>query len=376
MIKDAFLPQWWDSQYIVKIGNSPTDLSFLRKPQGAKNTDEFEVIDYNFPLFMGLSIQLYESTLVSDNAPIDQYYDGNSNALTALQKQGNELFEGKAKCINCHGGPEFTNASVRNVQNELIERMRMGNNQVAVYDNGFYNIGVRPTAEDLGVGGKDPFNNPLSFTKYIQQQVAQGKISAPTLPGNPDENIAAAPLNPSERAAVDGAFKTPGLRNVELTAPYFHNGGALTLRQVVDFYNRGGDFHEQNIDNLDPDIEYLGLNDGEKDALVAFLMALTDERVRKHSAPFDHPQLFIPNGHPGDQNSVTNDGTGQATDTLLELPAVGRNGGSGTPNFLQSFAPAPPAAAPSPPAPGAGYTQEECPAGTTFKPLNGGFVCQ
>lgn len=373
MIKDAFKAEWWDSQYIVKIGPNNT-LEFIRQPQGAKAPNEFELFDYNFPLFMGLSIQLYESKLVSDNAPIDQYYDGNNNALTPNQKLGKELFEGKGKCINCHGGPEFTNASVRNVQNEKIERMHMANNQVAVYDNGFYNIGVRPTAEDLGVGGKDPFGNPLSFTKYTQQQVAQGKIAAPIVQSRPGENIPAAPLNPNERVAVDGAFKVPGLRNVELTAPYFHNGGTLTLRQVVDFYNRGGDFHEQNIDNLDPDIENLGLTDAEKEALVDFMKALTDERVRKQSAPFDHPELFIPNGHPGDQNAVTNDGTGQATDALLRIPAVGRNGDNGTPNFLQGAAAAS-VATPSY-APGAGYTQEDCPAGTSFRPLPGGFVCQ
>jgi hypothetical protein len=135
---------------------------------------------------------------------------------------------------------------------------------------------------------------------------------------------------------VDGAFKTPGLRNVELTAPYWHNGGQLTLRQVVEFYNRGGDFHENNIDNLDPDIQNLGLTEAEKDALVAFLKALTDERVRLHKAPFDHPQLFVPDGHPGDHLAVTNDGTGKATDQFREIPAVGAHGlPVPLPNFLE-----------------------------------------
>lgn len=141
-------------------------------------------------------------------------------------------------------------------------------------------------------------------------------------------------LNQDSLMSLLAVTKTPGLRNVELTAPYFHNGGQLTLEQVVEFYNRGGDFNEQNIANLDPDIERLGLSAQEKSDLVAFLKALTDERVRLEKAPFDHPQLFVPNGHPGNQNSVTNDGKGQATDQLLEIPAVGRNGGNGTPNFL------------------------------------------
>ena len=318
MVQDAFQPQWWDSKQIIKVGAD--GVRMFKQPQGALATDEFTLTDYNFSLFMGLAIQLYEATLVSDNAPVDQYFDGNSNALTTQQKQGKDLFEGKAKCINCHGGPEFTNASVRNVQKERLERMIMGNGGEAVYDNGFHNIGVRPTLEDLGVGGKDPFGNPLSDSRMAQQ----GKFTDPNL---------SPPISATERVAVDGSFKTPGLRNIELTAPYFHNGGQFNLKQVIEFYNRGGDFHEQNIDNLDPDIENLGLSEDEQNALVAFLKSLTDDRVRLEKAPFDHPQLFITNGHPGDTNSVTNDGTGRATVTMLEIPAVGRNGGTGTEDF-------------------------------------------
>src|SRR3954469_24323194 len=93
-----------------------------------------------------------------------------------------------------------------------------------------------------------------------------------------EPNVAVAP---GDRTAVDGAFKTPGLRDVELTAPYFHNGGQLTLRQVVDFYNRGGDRRGPNGNdttglganpsNLDPDIQVLGLSLAERADLVAFL---------------------------------------------------------------------------------------------------------
>ena len=336
LIEQAFKPEWWNSNLIVQVDPKTGDRTILRKPAGSLSTNQYTLTEYNFSLFFGLAVQAYESTLVSDNSPFDQYFEGNSSALSNQQKRGLEVFQNKGKCINCHGGAEFTNASVKNVKDEKIERMRMGNGGVAVYDNGFYNIGVRPTFEDLGVGGKDPFGNPLSFTKYTQEQVAQGKIDAPTLKAIPEEDIPKGPLDPNERAAVDGAFKTPGLRNVELTAPYFHNGGQLTLEQVVDFYNRGGDFHEQNIDNLDADIQNLNLSAEEKAGLVAFLKSLTDDRVRYDKAPFDHPQLFVPNGHPGNQNSVTDSGNGQATDQLLEIPAVGRNGGNGTPNFLAS----------------------------------------
>lgn len=74
-----------------------------------------------------------------------------------------------------------------------------------------------------------------------------------------------------EKAEYQGAFKTPGLRNVALTAPYLHDGSLGTLEEVVAFYDRGGD----RRDNLSPLIEPLGLTDREKWDLVVFLGALT-----------------------------------------------------------------------------------------------------
>lgn len=328
LIEDAFQPQWWDSLWSIQVDKNdgsrqPVLLGARSLADPNKNT--YTLMEYNFSLFFGLAIQLYESTLISDNAPIDQYFDGNKNALTSQQLRGKQLFEGAAKCINCHGGAEFTNASVKNVQNQRLEDMILGDGQQAVYDNGFYNIAVRPTTDDLGVGGKDFFGNPLSESRVAQQGKFRQLLGV-------DPNIT---VSPNQRIAADGAFKTSTLRNVELTAPYFHNGGKLTLKEVVEFYNRGGDFHEQNIKNLDADIENLNLTDQDKDDLVAFMKALTDERVRYEKAPFDHPQLFIPNGHPGNEAFVTNDGTGKATDALIEIPSVGRNGSSTPPaNFL------------------------------------------
>ncbi|MCB0135270.1 MAG: hypothetical protein KDD75_09200, partial [Caldilineaceae bacterium] len=147
--------------------------------------------------------------------------------------------------------------------------MAMADGQLAVYDLGFYNIGVRPTAEDLGQGATDPFGAPLSFTRLIQQGVPIGPpVPAPPL------------ITPGERAAVDGAFKTPSLRNVELTAPYMHNGGMSSLAQVVDFYARGSDFRQQNLANLAPAIVPLPITEQDEQDLVAFMRALTDERVR------------------------------------------------------------------------------------------------
>ena len=184
-------------------------------------------------------------------------------------------------------------------------------------DRGTRNIGVRASHEDLGNGDLDPFGNSLSVAVRTA----------------PDGSIVAA----------DGAFKIAGLRNVELTAPYFHTGGEATLLDVVNFYVRGG--NEQTLVTRDDTVTIAPLNpivtiinaadpEAAKADLVEFLKALTDERVRKAAAPFDHPQIFVPNGHPGDSTTVIQQ-NGQAMDTFLEVPATGRNGGPGPPGFLE-----------------------------------------
>src|SRR5712664_250050 len=142
--------------------------------------NQFKLIEYNFPLIWGLAIQMYESTLVANDSRVDQFLDGKSGALSAEEKAGLAIFEGKGKCINCHGGAETTNASVNNVVNaqELLERMVMGDDGIAVYDNGFYNTGVRPNAtinrngEDQGLGATiGPLNLPLSNSRLFQRCV-------------------------------------------------------------------------------------------------------------------------------------------------------------------------------------------------------------
>ena len=186
--------------------------------------------------------------------------------------------------------------------------------KLAVYDNGFYNVGLRPTTEDLGVGAEGPFG-PLSMTRRVQNGNDIGHA-----PG-----VAEVPWH--ARVAVDGAFKTPTLRNVELTGPYFHNGSMATLEQVVEFYGRGADFAVANRRDLDPDIGGFLLTEQNKADLVAFLKSLTDPRVRFEQAPFDHPELILKEGHVGDHRSVANDGTGNAIPSLVYKPATGTFGG-------------------------------------------------
>ncbi len=87
-----------------------------------------------------------------------------------------------------------------------------------------------------------------------------------------------------------GKFKVPSLRNVALRAPYMHNGGLATLDDVVQFYNRGGDF----ASNIDPLVTFITglITPTDQQNLIAFMNALTDPRVVLGQAPFDRPRLW------------------------------------------------------------------------------------
>lgn len=339
LVRQAFHPRWWQgTSWVQRLEDGKTRIVSAGNSVAA---NQYSHASWNFALFFGLAIQMYEATLVSDDTPFDRYAEGNTAALTAAQAAGLAVFVGKAHCVVCHDGGEFTNASVFRSLNARIERMVFASTPArldaagfvnttgrrVVYDNGFYNIGVRPTSEDLGLGATDPFGYPLSEAR-LHDQARLGWLGLP---------LPSFGFDPSWAPSADGSFKTPTLRNVELTAPYFHNGGTLTLAQVVDFYNRGSDFKDQNIADVPAEIVELGLTPAEKEQLVAFMRALTDERVRQHRAPFDHPQLLLPNGHPTDSSgAILTDKEGRAMSGLIEVPAVGRQGFRALPNFLNT----------------------------------------
>lgn len=343
LIETAFEPAWWQSNLIVSVAANGS-LAFVPRPGRPLRDTEYTMLEYNFALFLGLSVQLYEMTLISDDAPVDRYFEGDRQALTDRELRGMEVFTGDSACAGCHSGAELTDNSTRILFGavvdgvkqpaELVERMFNGQCQVVAYDQGTYNLGVRRTEEDFGHGNNDPFGNPLSFVKLLTLPPLQ--IPSQELLTFPIPDIASPPISIGERTLTDGTFKVPGLRNLELTAPYFHNGGQRTIRQVVEFYNRGGDFREHNVANIDFEIGQLNLTAQQIDDLVAFLgRPLTDPRVLQQSAPFDHPQLFVPNGHSmaGSHPRVT--GEGVARDIFVEVPAVGRRGGPAPAGFLQ-----------------------------------------
>ncbi|MEI7535557.1 MAG: cytochrome c peroxidase [Comamonadaceae bacterium] len=339
LIRAAFDPRWWNASGQV---------------------NGYTQMENNFSLFWGLAIMMYESTLVSDETPFDKFMGypgspGDINALSVQQQRGLTVFRGKGQCVSCHKGAEFTGAATALQPGSdgatVIESMFLKTGELAIYDNGFYNIGVRPTVEDRGVGGTDPLGNALSFTRnwfaLLQKQpVADPVWVDPCLFSVFSDANACwiAPQAGGTRVVTDGAFKTPTLRNIALTQPYFHNGGQFTLEQVVAFYNRGGDRRGPDdndtsgyvatdapnggTSNVHPAIMSLGLTDLERADLVAFLRnGLTDPRVACERAPFDHPSLSLHNGHDGDEVNVKDkDKDGKADDLFLLLPAVGASG--------------------------------------------------
>ncbi len=149
------------------------------------------------------AIAAYERTIVSKDSDYDRFKAGDKKALSESASRGMDLFFGKAMCIACHKGPDFT-------------------------DGDFHNIGL-PIGDDVGRAA-------ISVT---------GKDTR--------------------------KFKTPTLREIENTAPYFHKGQFETLEAVVAFYNAGGGEDGYK----DPLKKPLNLNEQEQKDLVEFLKALS-----------------------------------------------------------------------------------------------------
>jgi hypothetical protein len=283
LIRASFKPAYWGSPAVIDAGGRViVDAGLPSRP------GEFSQMAYNFGLFFGIAVQAYEATLVSDDTPVDRFLAGDATALTAVQQQGlNEFRNGGSQCTQCHQGPELSAAGITTAAR---------GNQSDPRALGFFRTGVSAIEDDAGAAGLDAFGSPLF------------------------------PAAPGTRA--NGAFKSPGIRNVELTGPYFHTGGAATLEQVVEFYARNGDVPDGG--NLGPGIGLIRLSQQDRTAIVEFLKALTDDRVRYERAPFDHPSLCIPVGYTETRPGVLTPDLSAtaATDLGALVPAVGQGGNS------------------------------------------------
>jgi cytochrome c peroxidase len=314
----------------------------------------------------------------------DQYGYYYPKAFNAQQRRGLKIFL-DAHCFTCHNGPALSDAAYPEVMNHynpklpsdrfyadglptrfsVVDRRTLAKG-LGLVDRAAANTGVTPSSFDPGLNTTDDFGNPISFTdQYIEllkgnkSKVKDPFIAYPCNFNNfntmfifdfkkseltptskagcnplrtdyafqPKAAVAKAEFQKKDhgrlRSGVNGAFIIPTLRNVELTGPYMHNGGMLTLEQVVEFYRRGGNFvnPETPVDGIFPQGDFI-TSKRDADDLVAFLKALTDERVRWEKAPFDHPSILLPHG--GDISQP--DADGLAKDIYVKLPAVGRNG--------------------------------------------------
>lgn len=198
---------------------------------------------------IGMAIASYERTLVSGNSAFDQFKFGhNSKTLTPEAQKGFELFTGKAGCANCH----------------TIDKT-----SALFTDQQLHNTGIGYKASMQKTQPKQPVQLAPGITVEVDSQLLKD-VSEPK-PN--DLGLYEITLNPADR----WKYKTPSLRNITLTAPYMHDGSLATLREVLDFYNKGGEANE----NLDPLIKPLNLTEAEINALEAYLGSLSGDNVNK-----------------------------------------------------------------------------------------------
>lgn len=185
------------------------------------------------PTNVSLALAAYLTTLVSFNAPIDRYLRGENVTISASERRGFHLFMGKAVCATCHFPPTYA---------------------------GYV---------------------PPTFLES-ESEVIGVPLRADTTKAMADPDVGRAGGIMRENSPIyRGSFKTPTLRNVALTSPYFHNGSYSSLRQVVDFYHRGGgagigiDLPHQTLP-----FDRLDLTEQDAQDLVAFMQALTDTSLQ------------------------------------------------------------------------------------------------
>lgn len=209
---------------------------------------------------MEMALAAYGRELVTLSSPYDDYVAGDDNALSASQLRGLDLFFGRAGCGDCHNGPMLSS----------FEMVRVG---VAHSGPGRVPQSRGGTGDDVG----------------LREHTGQGSDTY--------------------------RFRTPSLRNVELTGPWFRNGTAMSLRETVEFFNLGARMPADDIegtdverliderlqvapdDLIDPRVRPLGLTDTEIDDIVEFMKSLTDRTI---DSPFIDPTVpgTVPSGIP------------------------------------------------------------------------------
>jgi cytochrome c peroxidase len=207
---------------------------------------------------VNLAIASYERTMVSGNSRFDQWYFGkNEKALNEREINGFRLFSGKANCISCH---------------------TINKDSALFTDQSFHNTGAgwsrnNKVLSNLVKKEASKHTFPVSLAPGITVEVANDHFDKASETPKNDVGRFEVTSNPDD----SWLYKTPSLRNIELTAPYMHDGSLRTLESVVDFYNVGGEDNPYKDQRMLP----LGLTQEEKADLVAFMNALTGSNVKR-----------------------------------------------------------------------------------------------
>ena len=198
------------------------------------------------------AIASYERTQLSFDSPFDRFIAGDNNAIDASAKRGWELFNTQARCNKCHA---------------LTDSQR----DVTLFtDNDFHNIGIGIIRHNVvALAGQAEKLINSADTAAIDRAAIQTDMSA----------LGRFLITKKEKDTA--SFKTPDIRNVLVTGPYFHDGSQETLWDVIDHYNKGDGLQNPY---LDEDIQPLALTETDIDDLVAFMASLTSAIYKEQGA--------------------------------------------------------------------------------------------
>ena len=198
------------------------------------------------------AIASYERTQLSFDSPFDRFIAGDNNAIDASAKHGWELFNTQARCNKCHA---------------LTDSQR----DVTLFtDNDFHNIGIGIIRHNVvALAGQAEKLINSADTAAIDRAAIQTDMSA----------LGRFLITKKEKDTA--SFKTPDIRNVLVTGPYFHDGSQATLWDVIDHYNKGDGLQNPY---LDEDIQPLALTETDIDDLVAFMASLTSAIYEEQGA--------------------------------------------------------------------------------------------
>lgn len=232
---------------ILEIARTDKDYKKAFKKVFGKSGKDITILE------VSQAIAAFERTVISGDSPFDRYYfGGDKNALTAQQIRGFDVFLNQGRCVSCHS----------------VEQ-----GHALFTDSRFHNIGIGINAIQDDV--------PRLAKAFIKAKNEGVDVDVAVLTDKRTSELGRFAVT-SDVSEV-GAFKTPTLRNIALTAPYMHDGSLETLEDVVTHYNNGGalDKDEKINPYLSGGIRPLELSEQQQKDLVAFMKALTSPEFEK-----------------------------------------------------------------------------------------------